>query len=221
MQFKRLILLLTLFLVCSVSFSQGDVPERGFSIRPDDSTLNVDVRKLFNIAPAKGLSNKKQFDFKINYTPLVSAFKKRSGVDITQKSTLKKPTWDVKQKFTEDYQDVSRFSKDYNLGDLTTTSKVVIIECRDHEYVDGDRIKLMVNNAIIHPNLTLTGTFYRVDVDLKQGHNNIYFVALNEGTSRPNTAQMRVYDENGKLLISKRWLLTTGYKASLTILKQE
>ena len=78
----------------------------------------------------------------------------------------------------------------------------------------------MVNNAVVHPNLTLSGQFYVVDVDLKQGYNTINFVALNEGSSRPNTAQLRVYDEHGKQLASKRWLLTTGYKAILTILKE-
>ena len=78
----------------------------------------------------------------------------------------------------------------------------------------------MVNNAVIHPNLTLRGDFYTIDIDLKEGFNTIEFVALNEGSSRPNTAQLRVYDEHGKLLASNRWLITTGYKASLTVQKQ-
>ena len=147
------------------------------------------------------------------------SFKKKSGVDMVQKSTLQKPTWDVKQKFTEDRQDVAQFSKDYNLGNISTSSKTVVIKCRDHEYVDGDRIRLSVNDAVIHPNLTLYGEFYTIDIDLKDGYNEIHFLALNEGLSRPNTAQLKVIDENGNVIASNRWLITTGYKASLVIYK--
>lgn len=220
MQLKTYLLLFTLCCVCTLSYAQDRSDLKGITFIAEDDNEEVDLNKSFKIAPAKGLTNKKLFQPKINYTPLLSPFKKKSGVNIVAKSKLKKPTWDVKQKFTEDYQNVSQFSRDFNLGDLRTTSKTLIIECRDHEYVDGDRIKLMINNAVIHPNLTLTGQFYVVDVDLKPGHNTINFIALNEGSSRPNTAQLRVFDEDGQLLTSKRWLLTTGYKASLTVLKE-
>ena len=211
---------LLLLFFSSLAVAQVDVPKEGVSIKAEDSTLKVDKSKSFKISPVKGLSNKKVAKPSINYTPLNDRFKKKSGIDMMAKSTLLKPTWNVKQKFKEDNKDTSKFGKDYNLGDLKTTSKTLYIECRDHEYVDGDRIKLMVNDAVIHPNLTLTGQFYKVDVDLEEGFNTIYFIALNEGSSSPNTAQLRVYDENGKLLTSKRWLLTTGYKASLVVLKQ-
>jgi hypothetical protein len=131
------------------------------------------------------------------------------------------PTWTIKQKFGEDQKDLSQFSKDYNLGELSTKSKIIVIKCRDHEYVDGDRIKLMLNNAVIHPNIVLKGDFFVIDVDLVDGYNNISFVALNEGTSSPNTAQLKVYDQEGNLLASNKWLIRTGYKASLTIYKEK
>ena len=128
--------------------------------------------------------------------------------------------WVIKQKFSEDKKELALYMRDYFLGELKTKSKVVVIKCRDHEYVDGDRVKLMVNNALVHPNLTLRGDYYSVDVDLKEGLNTIYFVALNEGTSSPNTAELKVYDQDGKLLTSNRWLIRTGYKASLSIYKE-
>ena len=77
----------------------------------------------------------------------------------------------------------------------------------------------MVNKAIIHPNLTLKGEFYTVDVDLKDGINTIEFIALNEGSSRPNTAQIRVFDENGTVLATNKWLITTGFRAVLTVVR--
>jgi hypothetical protein len=219
MSIRLLILFFGLFLIGQFAFSQVDRREEGFNIRPSDSILKTDLSLSFKLSPIKGLTNK-NIQPRINYTPMVDSFKKKSGIDITATSTLKKPTWDVKQKFTEDYRNVSEFSKDYNLGNVSTGSKTVILQCRDHEYVDGDRIKLMVNNAVIHPNITLRGDFYSIDIDLKEGVNSIDFVALNEGSSRPNTAQLRVFDENGTLLSSNKWLITTGFKASLTVYKQ-
>ncbi|MBT8265056.1 MAG: hypothetical protein KJO41_02515 [Bacteroidia bacterium] len=205
--------------VSQFASGQIDVAKEGFSIKASDSNYKADFSYSFKLSPVRGLSNK-TIQPRINYTPIADSFKKKSGVNISQKSTLQKPTWNIKQPFIEDKQDVSQFNKDYYLGDVKTKSKTIVIKCRDHEYVDGDRIKLMLNDAVIHPNLTLSGDFYSIDVDLKEGFNTVNFIALNEGLSRPNTAQLRVYDEDGKLLASNKWLITTGYKASLIVLKE-
>ena len=59
-----------------------------------------------------------------------------------------------------------------------------------------------------------------VDVDLDEGYNNIDFIALNEGESSPNTAQLIVLDEFGNQLSNKKWLISTGYKAKLVVFKR-
>ena len=53
-----------------------------------------------------------------------------------------------------------------------------------------------------------------------EGYNNIEFVALNEGESSPNTAQLSVFDENGNNLSNNKWLIMTGYKAKLVVFKK-
>ena len=78
----------------------------------------------------------------------------------------------------------------------------------------------MLNKAIIHPNITLRNSAYIIDVELEEGLNTIEFYALNEGSSSPNTAQLRVYNEDDTLIGSGEWLLTTGYKASLIVLRE-
>jgi hypothetical protein len=62
--------------------------------------------------------------------------------------------------------------------------------------------------------------FFVVDVDLDEGYNNIDFIALNEGESSPNTAQLIVQDEFGNELSNKRWSISTGYKAKLVVYKK-
>ena len=54
----------------------------------------------------------------------------------------------------------------------------------------------------------------------RSSFNTINFVALNEGLSSPNTAQLKVFDADGNLLASNRWLIRTGFKASLIIVKE-
>ncbi|MBT8259533.1 MAG: hypothetical protein KJO49_13725 [Bacteroidia bacterium] len=219
MQYRTI---LTIFLIFGFSLwghAQLDVAERGLSIRAADSNYLADVGLSLKLSPIEGLT-RKVVTPRINYTPMGDSFKKKSGVNMVQQSTLQKPTWDVRQQFTEDRQDISEFSKDYMLGNITTSSKTVVIKCRDHEYVDGDRIRLSINDVVIHPNLTLYGDFYTIDIDLKEGYNEIHFLALNEGLSRPNTAQLKVLDENGAVIASNRWLITTGYKASLIVYRE-
>ena len=78
----------------------------------------------------------------------------------------------------------------------------------------------MINGAVLHPNILLSSVFYVVDVDLDEGYNNIDFIALNEGESSPNTAQLIVIDEFGKQLSNKKRLISTGYKAKLVVFKK-
>ena len=106
------------------------------------------------------------------------------------------------------------------LGDVKTSSKFVGIVCRDHEYVDGDRVKVYANGMVVEPNILLTGSFKGINLNLDKGFNRLDFEALNQGSSGPNTAQVDVYDENGQLIYSNRWLLSTGSKASLIVVQE-
>jgi len=112
-----------------------------------------------------------------------------------------------------------RFGDQY-LGDVKNNGEFVGIVCRDHEYVDGDRVKIIVNGHVADPNILLTGVFKGVNADLKKGFNRIDFVALNEGSSSPNTAQIEVYDDKGQLIFSNKWLLSSGSKATFIITKE-
>lgn len=114
----------------------------------------------------------------------------------------------------------SDYFPDQNLGEVKSNGKFVGIVCRDHEYVDGDRVKIYVNGAVADPNILLTGSFKGINVDLQKGFNQIVFEALNEGSSSPNTAQIDVYDDTGKMIYSNKWLLSTGAKASLVVTKE-
>ncbi|GGW47131.1 hypothetical protein GCM10007383_34050 [Arenibacter certesii] len=106
------------------------------------------------------------------------------------------------------------------LGDVKTNGKFVGVMYRDHEYVDGDRIRVLLNDEVVEPNVFLTGAFKGINLDLKKGFNRIDFEALNQGTSGPNTAQVNVFDDEGKLIHSNLWNLSTGSKATIIVVKE-
>ncbi|WP_419212777.1 hypothetical protein ACNR9Q_01310 [Maribacter sp. X9] len=113
-----------------------------------------------------------------------------------------------------------QFFPDQYLGDIKSNGSFIGIVCRDHEFVDGDRVKIYLNDQVVEPNLLLTGAFKGINVDLQPGFNRLDFEALNHGSSAPNTAQVDVYDEKGQLLYSNKWLLSSGSKATLIVTKE-
>ena len=212
---------ITFIIVLIFSFlwgnTQPETVQETLRIKAKDLTKkDQNSTQLFNLSPVRGLTNK-NVKITMGIPPIDGFAKKERG--ITTQRDVVDPTWDVKQQFVENKVDVSKYNKDYYLGDIATKSKYIRLICRDHEYEDGDRIKLILNKATIHPNIVLRNAGYVIDIDLEQGLNTIEFYALNEGASSPNTAELKVIDENGIIIGSGQWLLTTGYKARLIVLR--
>ena len=110
---------------------------------------------------------------------------------------------------------------DQFLGDYKSNGGFVNVRCRDHEYPDGDMVRVYVNDEIYIPSLLLTSGYKSFDVPLTIGFNKIVFEALNQGESGPNTAEFDVYDDNGVLVSSKKWNLLTGVKAIIIVTKDK
>ncbi len=110
--------------------------------------------------------------------------------------------------------------KNQYMGDVRTGSGSVRIVYRDHEYPDGDLIKVLVNGQVVKPRIWLDSEFQGFDLTLEQGFNKIDFEALNQGESGPNTAEFQVYDDKGDLISSNRWNLATGFKATVIVVKE-
>ena len=110
---------------------------------------------------------------------------------------------------------------DQDLGGFRTNSNSVNIICRDFQYPDGDRVTIMLNNIPVVTNIILKQQYQSYTVPLEIGVNKISFVALNQGTSGPNTAAFKVYDDAGVLLSSNEWNLATNAKATIVIAKDK
>ncbi|MFS4415994.1 hypothetical protein [Maribacter sp. 2307ULW6-5] len=209
-----------LFMLCmgmsfGVGYAQGDLP----------------VARPLKIESANKLNDKGNTNTG-NLLKMPSMIKERPKLDMNPKNPVKMlPDRELVQAGTgmkidpkvgpgERMGGSGQYFPDQYLGDVKSNGKFVGIVCRDHEYVDGDRVKIYLNEKVVEPNMLLTGGFKGINVDLQEGFNRLDFVALNHGSSAPNTAQVDVYDDKGNLLYSNKWMLSSGSTATLIVTKE-
>lgn len=164
----------------------------------------------------------KDDDYLKKYSALNKTTTSKSILD--QSNDFKNPGDEIRDKLNKKLGDKTideSFKKNQFLGQFTTKSKYIRITCRDHEYPDGDRVRILVNDQIFAPDVLLESTSKEYYLDLSKGFNKIEFLALNQGTSGPNTAAFRVYDDKGNLLTSNEWNLTTGVIAKIVVVQDD
>jgi hypothetical protein len=182
-----------------------------------------------NAIPPKGssLSTPKTFTpsvFTPNTTPkpMSSSTIETNKIQFSQNNKFKNPGDFVADKLNvkEGGFDSKIFRKNQYLGDFKSKSAFVKISCRDFGEVDGDEIRVWVNDKVMIEHLYLEGDFQQIELGLEKGFNKIDFEALNQGSSGPNTAQFMIFDDKGSLVSSNQWNLGTGFKATIIIVKE-
>ena len=194
--------------------------------KPLQRKIEVDPasKSLLKIPNKNPLPNFLQKDF-LSKTPDVNTPSKGFEKDIQM--GFKEDFIDPGQEYLERLQtpeaekNPGNFKVDQYLGDFKRNAKSVRVVFRDHQHPDGDRVQVRLNDEIFYPNILLLESYKKLDVDLKTGFNKIDFVALNQGESGPNTAEVRVYDDQGNLMMANRWNLATGTKATFIVVKDE
>jgi len=119
-----------------------------------------------------------------------------------------------------DNEDQIVFRRNQNLGDFRTKSKTARVAYRDYGQVDGDQIRVKLNENVLEKGVFLDSNFQGFEITLVEGFNKIDFEALNQGALGPNTAELQVYDDKGTLISASQWNLATGFKATIIITKE-
>ncbi|QXP72374.1 hypothetical protein H0I31_01315 [Tenacibaculum sp. AHE15PA] len=150
--------------------------------------------------------------------------KKQAERDLENKGILTKAKI-AEQQYLKSFQKINGMYNypviDQDLGSFSTKSKNVNIICRDFQYPDGDQVMILVNNIPVVSNLTLKQNYQSFNIPLDEGINTIEIIALNQGSSGPNTAGFKIFNDAGMLISSNQWNLATGAKASIIIAKQK
>lgn len=181
------------------------------------------------VAPAKSLNlplnNNDKVDFN-KFSTNSSTYSKwdtspQKNIDLVQKKEFVNPGDLLKKKMNESEGNVDpNFKSDRFLGDFRNNGKFVRFVCRDFGEVDGDRVRVYLNDQVVEQEIFLDGVYKAVTINLVSGFNKIEFQALNQGTSGPNTAEFKMFDDQGVIISSNQWNLATGVKATLIVVKE-
>lgn len=120
----------------------------------------------------------------------------------------------------EGHGDNAGLKEDAYWGDYKTKSDYLEISYRDYSAIDGDLLRVLVDDDIIKSNEGLTGSFTGFRLKLKPGLNKIDFYAINEGASGPNTAEYRLMDQWNKIISNRVWALSKGVKVTVIVVKE-
>jgi hypothetical protein len=119
----------------------------------------------------------------------------------------------------EYYGENAGLKEDAFWGEYHTKSLSVQIKYRDYSAVDGDLLRVYVNDDVIQSNVYLGRLYKGFSFKLQQGANKIEFFAINTGSSGPNTAEYRILDEDGTVISSKVWALEKGVRVTVVVVK--
>ena len=209
-----------IYLVFLASFFQFVVAQDNSNSSSDGIKLSSPKEKkkslLKSIAPKNPFLKKLNSKDRENFFPETNMNKKSSEdfIDLNSYYLNK-----LNAQTNESKKNINNFKVDMFLGEISTEGELINIVVRDHEYPDGDIIEVLVNDKIVLPAILLSENAVGFKLDLKAGFNVIDFVALNQGSSGPNTAEVRVYDDIGNLVGNNRWNLATGVKATYIVYK--
>ncbi|WP_228479086.1 hypothetical protein [Flavobacterium soyangense] len=120
-----------------------------------------------------------------------------------------------------DNEDQIVYRRNQDLGSFKTKSLTARVTYRDYGEVDGDEIRVLLNDKAIVTGIILDSKFQGFEITLLDGFNKIDFEALNQGRLGPNTAEFQVYDDKGTLISASQWNLGTGFKATIIITKEK
>ncbi len=202
---KAFSFLLLFFLFCGLSSAQEI---------PSSSKKPIFERPVSSGMPSILLREAPKQDFILKDDPT-----KPKPLEMRTKSDLLTAGDFLNKKWAEDNKVKSEYGEGQNLGNFMTKGTFVEIYCRDSQYVDGDRVRVFVNGKMVNSDVSLHADYTPILVVLEKGFNTIEIEALNQGSSGPNTAAFKVFDEAGKIITSNEWNLLTGAKASMIVVK--
>ncbi len=215
---RNYILFLFFMIPCGYVFAQVEnpLPEVQFEQVEDEFKSSEGLE----LPPVKtpSLSN---FDSPLNPNTERDLLDSEEKVDFTAGDGLMDYTSNIVPKaFKKDKEAKEEYGRDQFLGELLTSGGFVQVKYRDHEFVDGDRIRVLVNEDIVQSDISLGGAFAGFTLTLVEGYNRIEFLALNQGSSGPNTAELHVYNDKGQLISAAEWNLLTGNRATVIVIKE-
>ena len=221
---KRILLLIITITMSLSGYAQSEFNSKFKAIPPKNNTPKIkkETQPKLDIPPiTKPNVFKNPEIFNPNPKP-TGTIAPATNFSMTPKNEFINPGDIYKDKWNkkEDKQEGIVYRKNQNLGNFQTGSTTAKVMYRDAAYVDGDQIRVYLNDKVIQYQVNLDSDFKGFEIVLEKGFNKIDFEALNQGSSGPNTAEFKVYDDKGGLISASQWNLGTGFKATIILVKE-
>ncbi|NHN24744.1 hypothetical protein FIA58_003560 [Flavobacterium jejuense] len=212
---KKVILLFVLF---SVSlFSQVDKKKQVFNLQlsnPFETNTAPSPSSLPSLQYKSVLD--KDENYLKKYSDLNKAKPTKSVLELEDNKKFINLGDEVRDKLNKELAKEGNW-EDVFFGKYKVSTPIIKIMTRDFADPDGDKVQIILNNAILVSSIIL-GTSYKTNyVELREGDNLLDILALNQGLSGPNTATFAIYDDNGNLITINDWSLNTGVSAKFII----
>jgi hypothetical protein len=160
----------------------------------------------------------------ISAPKIPSIIEKKSQIDLSNQPVFANPDQDLLDRLnkknapvTENFE-LIRGNQDF--GSFSSKTNLVNIKCRDFGEVDDDEVRIYLNGKLVESRVILDSYFKDIEIPLEKGFNKIEIEAINQGTTGPNTAEFKIFDDSGKLIVSNQWNLATGFKAVIVFTKE-
>lgn len=219
-------LLIIFIFICSANlFAQLDQQNGTVQLKGLERIQELDNEIIspsnFSISENHSLSNL-NFGFVPMPTPRYFSDEEEKALDLREKDAgFDRYTVNVEPGFLKEQRQMREaYSTEQNLGSISTGSVLITVMYRDHQTVDGDRVRVRINDIIEMPNAGLEGRWRGFTYKLNDGINKISFEALNMGSAGPNTAAFQIIGDEGQILAQSNWNLTTGAEAIFTVVKE-
>ena len=196
-----------LFLMIAISISLSGYTQNEFSSKFKPVPLKNNAPKIKKETPPKADLPKKVSQKVIKKQDVSLDVPKINFINPDK--IIKKP----------ENSDVVTYKRNQNLGTFKTGSLTAKVRYRDAAYVDGDKIRVYLNDKVVDYEVVLDGDFKGFEIKLEKGINKIDFEALNEGFAPPNTAEFQVFDDKGGIISASQWNLGTDFKGTLILMK--
>ncbi len=108
---------------------------------------------------------------------------------------------------------------DQNLGEIITQSEYLDIYYRDHGQVDGDIIKIDVDEAPFIERVVLGSNNKSVRLYLKSGFTKLDLYSIFDGRLYPNTVEWVIKDDQKKKVADNVLSVSKGFKGTIVVIK--
>ena len=217
-------LLLTLFIcfnLCSFAQLDGTFGNK----KSKNSSFGIISAPSTELKKPNSLNFKNNNGFKTAHDKELKKYKKKQAQENFENKGILTKAKIAENQYLKSFKKINGMYQypviDQDLGSFSTKSKSVNIICRDFQYPDGDKVTILINKIPVITNIILKRNYQSFNIPLDEGINTIEIVALNQGSSGPNTAEFKIFNDTKMLISANQWNLATGAKASIIIAKQK